>query len=125
MWYAVETAFINGNQFASRLCFKDGDRVAGICYEDEDAEPHNSCQKFMDGKIEIHYDWFQTKEQAKQFANGGITYVVVYQDEYRPDINSTISHFIGWHTEPCLGENLPYRGIYEHHNGEKVTRIRH
>ncbi len=119
MWYAVETAFINGTQYKSIPCFKkDVDEYGtgiqpGTCMRPHYEEPMNTCQTFLNGIIEIHTDWFQTKEQAMQFINGSLTYVITRREEYRKDINSTLSHFVKWEAVPANGEYLPYRGVYK------------
>lgn len=121
MWYAVETAFIDGKHFASRPYFSmDVDPKAnyvqpGTTRNAHSEEPHNSCKTFMDGRIEIHTDWFQTKEQAMKFCDGSLTYVVHYRDYYRWDIKSTLSAFMKWEAVDVSEAYPAFRGIYEHH----------
>ena len=74
MWYAVETAFMNGRMLKSVPIFDlktdentTGRAIPGTCPLSHDEEPHNTCQKFLNGLVEIHTDWFQTKKQAMQF----------------------------------------------------------
>lgn len=128
MWYAVETIFMNGTQLKSVPMFnpnanEKSERILpGTCLCGHDEEPHNTCQKFLNGIVEIHTDWFQTKEQAMQFINGGITYIVHYRAVYRKDIKSTIRTFLKWEPVPALGENLPYRGIYKDHPEGEVVK---
>ena len=121
MWYAVETAFIDGKHFASKPYFDmnvDPDSRGiqpGTCLCRHDEMPHNTCETFMNGRIEIHTDWFQTKEQAMRFCDGSLTYIIHMRDEYRADIKSTLSHFVKWEAVETQGNILPYRGIYQHH----------
>lgn len=120
-WYAVETAFFKGRRLASRPCFDpqvpDDARgiIPGTCDKPHWEEPMNSCQKFLDGLLEVNVDWFQTKEQAEDFMKGRITYIIHMEDEYRANINSTISHFIKWETILVADGLRPYRGVYVHH----------
>lgn len=131
MWYAVETAFMNGRMLKSVPMFDlkmdentAGRVIPGTCPLSHDEEPHNTCQKFLNGLIEIHTDWFQTKTQAMQFINGGITYIMHYRAVYRKDIKSTIRTFLKWEAVPALGERLPYKGIYmDHKEGEQVKPV--
>lgn len=131
MWYAVETAFMNGRMLKSVPMFDPktdenttGRIIPGTCPLSHDEEPRNTCQKFLNGLVEIHTDWFQTKKQAMQFINGGITYIMHYRAVYRKDIKSTIRTFLKWEAVPALGDRLPYRGIYmDHKEGEQVKPV--
>lgn len=128
MWYAVETAFVNGKQFKSIPLFEpDADEASGrvlpgTCMAGHNEEPHNTCQKFLKGLMEIHTDWFQTKEQAMDFINGGITYVIHYRAVYKKSIKSTIRTFLNWEAVPAQGEFLPYRGVYKDHPEGEVVK---
>ncbi len=121
MWYAVETAFIDGKHLSSIPLFDpdagpDPCRVQkGTCLCRHDEEPHNSVQSFLGGRIEIHTDWFKSKEQAKRFIDGSLTYVIHFSDHYHKDINSTIPEFIRWEAVETSDDRPPFRGIYEHH----------
>lgn len=72
MWFAVETAFVNGVQYKSVPLFDpkldsrtiSGGTASGTYAAGHHEEPHNTCQTFLKGLVEIHTDWFQTKEQA-------------------------------------------------------------
>lgn len=131
MWYAVETAFMNGRMLKSVPMFDPkmdentaGRVIPGTCPLSHNEEPHNTCQTFLNGLIEIHTDWFQTKEQAMQFINGGITYVMHYRAVYRKDIKSTIRTFLKWEAVPAMGDKLPYKGIYmDHKEGDLLTSV--
>lgn len=59
-------------------------------------EPHNSRQTFMNGLIEIHTDWFQTLEQARQFANSAGTYICHYTDRWSEKCRSRLTSFTKW-----------------------------
>ena len=78
MWYAVETAFVDGQLLGSQCCFVDGDEQSpvGHCYADRNEEPHNSCQKEFNDRIEIHVDWFETEELAHAFCDGRYEYYI-------------------------------------------------
>lgn len=118
MWYAVETAFIDGKHFASRPCFDLDARpgsVKGICMASHNEQPMNTRETFMDGRIEVHTDWFQTKEQAMKFIDGSLTYVVHLKARYRKDIKSTITSFLKWEAVSVTDSRPPFRGIYEKH----------
>lgn len=121
MWYAVETAFVDGKHLESKPCFDmnvdPNCRRAqpGTCHRSHDDEPYNSCETFMDGRIEIHTDWFQTKEQAMKFCDGSLTYIVHQDAHYRKSINSTILSFMRWEAVPVTGDMQPFRGIYQKH----------
>lgn len=114
MWFAVETAFIDGKHFASRPFFdmnanmNSKRALPGVCYCKHYEEPHNSSQTFMNGRIEIHTDWFQTKEQAMKFCDGSITYVI----HYRKNKNS-LRDFVKWETVEVQYGMEPFRGIYK------------
>lgn len=116
MWYAVESAFIDGKHYVSRCCFtgkQDGHGFEpGTCARPHYEEPMNSCQSFMGGLIEIRTDWFQTREQAERFCQGTLTYRITCREEYRAGINSTLRHFIKWEAIPVEGDVLPYQGQY-------------
>lgn len=121
MWYAVETAFIKGKQYKSILLFdknvKSDSRRAqpGTCLADHNEAPHNMSKLFLNNEIEIHTDWFQTKEQAEQFKNGGITYIVHEEVWYDSSIRTVRSRFMHWETVPANGKYLPFHGAYEYH----------
>lgn len=94
MWYGVETVFIDGVLFGSRCCFEDGDTgPEGHCFASLDEEPGNSCKKEFDDRIEIHLDWFESEQLAKDFQSGKITYEHVYDTYYKESIKSTLSRF--------------------------------
>lgn len=81
MWYAVETVLIDNELFGSQCVFLDGDTgPVGHCYADHSEEPMNSCKRFFNDRIEIHTDWFESEELAKQFCRGEITYIHYYKD---------------------------------------------
>lgn len=117
MWYAVETVFIDGNHFDSRPCFEmnvDPNYKGvqpGTCLCSHDEEPHNSCQTFLDGRIEIHLDWFKTKEQAMRFIDGSLTYVIHYENNNK----SRFLSFLKWEVINVTDDIQPWRGIYEAH----------
>lgn len=117
MWYAVETAFINGEHYMSKPCFtgeKDGHGFEpGTCDRLLTDEPMNSCQTFMGGLIEIRTDWFQTREQALAFVRGSMTYKITRRQYYRADIKSTLSDFMKWEAIEVKRDILPWRGITE------------
>lgn len=119
MWYAVETAFVDGKHFKSRPCFDmnvDPNTrrcPPGTCLCAHYEEPHNTCETFMEGLIEIHVDWFQTKEQAMKFIDGTLTYVMYYQSEYVPHIKTTLHHFIKWEAVDVTNDRPPFIGIYK------------
>lgn len=119
MWYAVETAFIDGKHFASRLCFdpkvESNGFQPGTCMCGHQEEPHNSCETHMGGRIEIHIDWFQTKEQAKKFAEGQITYRIHKDVAWLPKNQSHISYFRKWEVVLVDKDRPPFIGIYEQH----------
>lgn len=121
MWYAVETAFIDGKHFASRPCFNMNVDLnykgcqKGICLARHEEAPHNTCETFMEGRIEIHVDWFQTKEQAMKFCDGTLTYIYHQNVKYRKDIKSHIRSFRNWEAVPVTEGMEPFRGIYENH----------
>lgn len=118
MWYAVETAFIDGKHFASRPVFDLGATPGswkGICMAGHDEEPMNTREAFMDGRIEIHTDWFQTKEQAMKFMDGSLTYIVHLKACYKKSINSTLTSFMKWEAVDVIDSRPPFRGIYERH----------
>lgn len=113
MWYAVETAFVDGKHLGSRCIFdmkvvpNDMCRPrSGTCARPHNECPGNTCEKFMNGRIEIHVDWFQTKEQAIKFCNGSLTYIVYMDDVHR--------QFIKWEAVEVTGDMEPFRGIYKY-----------
>lgn len=114
MWFAVETAFIDGEHFASRPVFDmnadENSRraLAGVCYCEHYEQPHNSSQTFMNGRIEVRTDWFQTKEQAMKFCEGTITYVIYYRKE-----KNSFRDFIKWEAVEIKEDMKPFRGIYK------------
>lgn len=121
MWYAVETAFIDRKHFASRPCFdmnvdpKYRGVQPGTCLCEHYEEPHNTVETFMEKRIEIYTDWFQTKEQAMKFCSGLLTYVMHYNTKYRRDINTTLSTFVRWEAVPVTGDMEPFKGVYQYH----------
>lgn len=95
MWYAVETAFIDGKWFGSRCLFDKGSsNLKGHCYSSHNVEPMNQCQKLFDNRIEIHTDWFESEQLAEDFVAGKITYQHTYHTWYNPSIKSTLKQFI-------------------------------
>lgn len=118
MWYAVETAFMNGEVVKSRICFTPGSKSpVGRCNAEHNEEPHNRCEEKFDGMFEFHTDWFQTEEQAIAFNEGKITYISHYDAYYHRGINSTLTKFKYWEAVPVDIDNglLPYIGKYEKH----------
>ena len=118
MWYAVETAFVDGQLLGSECVFKEGDTsLLGHCLADLSEEPHNSCEKKFFGRLEIHTDWFESEELAKQFKEGKITYIHHYEAYYKRSINSTLRRFLRREiveVDEAKGY-LPYEGIYMDH----------
>lgn len=115
MWYCVETVFIDGKLFGSRCCFDEDDRSpVGKCYAAETEEPHNSRKEEFGGRIEIHLDWFESRELATDFRDGKITYVHTYESYYKKSINSTLRKFSQRKIVDVCEEKgiLPHRGIY-------------
>lgn len=111
MWYAVETVFIDGVFFGSRCCFTDGDTSpVGHCYAEHSEEPRNSCKKEFGDRIEIHLDWFESEELAKDFRDGKITYVHHYDAYYKAATGSTLTKFKSREVVPVDAEN----GLYAH-----------
>lgn len=113
MWFGVETAFVDGKHFASRPLFDQNidpneKRVQkGTCYTRAGECPHNSSQSFLGGRIEVRTDWFQTKEQALDFCEGKITYIVHQKaGTYR---------FLKWEAIPVGNGLEPFKGIYKNH----------
>lgn len=133
VWFAVETAFVGGQHLKSIPMFdQEADQLAygrllpGICLAGHDEEPHNTCQTFLKGFVEIHTDWFQTKEEALGFINGQITYIAHYRAKYRPEIKSTIRTFIGWETVSVSNKYpsyLPYKGVYMDHSEDDLIKL--
>lgn len=121
MWFAVETAFVDGKYLDSQPCFDlnlDPNYkgfAPGTTNRAHYEEPYNSCETHMNGRIEIHTDWFQTREQALAFCEGKLTYVIHLGIEYKQAINSDISHFIKWEVVEVKDDIEPYRGIYKRH----------
>ncbi len=116
MWYAVETVFINGKFFDSKCVFTDDENSpVGHCYCSMDEEPMNRRKTEFGGKIEIHLDWFESKELAKKFCDGEITYMHVYDAYYKKSIKSTLRRFKERKivkVDPNTGV-FPCRGIYK------------
>lgn len=122
MWYAVETAFIEGRWYKSMLMFdpwasqENARALPGVCYAGHDECPHNTCQTFMGRLIEIHVDWFQTKEQAIEFMDGKIGYAMHFRTWYDRGIRSMRSEFIKWEpVKPPSPLFSKFRGVCEHH----------
>lgn len=119
MWYAVETGFVEGRHLISRPCFAmdaDEDVIspqAGCCARPHYEEPMNSCQTFLGGLVEIHTDWFQTKDQALKFCQGTLTYKVISREHYRADIRTTLRDFVKWEAVEVSEGYEPWRGVYE------------
>lgn len=76
MWYAVETTFVDDKLFDVHGF--DYDKRHGVCYAKHYEEPMNQTKKECNDRIEIHTDWFETKELAEKFINGEITYIHYY-----------------------------------------------
>lgn len=95
MWYAVETAFVDGQLLGSNCCFIDRDEQSSVghCFADWNEEPHNSCQKEFNDRIEIHVDWFETETLAHAFCDGKVTYITHYDAYYKKSINSTLRRY--------------------------------
>lgn len=116
MWYAVETVFIDGELFGSRCCFTEGDTSpVGHCYARSDEEPRNGSKKEFDDRIEINLDWFESEEIAKDFRDGKITYVHMYDAYYNAAIKSTLKQF---KSREIVAVNprdgfLSHRGVYK------------
>lgn len=118
MWYAVETAFVDGKHFGSKCVFSEGDlSPVGHCYAGLNEEPLNSCEKKFDNRIEIHFDWFESEKLAKDFCDGKITYIHHYEAYYKKSIKSTLRRFSRREIVNVDEQNgiLPYRGIYKDH----------
>ena len=114
MWYATETAFIDGKLFGTRCLFKEGDTSAvGHCYCSHNEEPMNEVKYEFGNRIEIHTDWFESEELAKSFCEGKITYKHIYDTYYKPSIRSTLSNFRKREIIEVKDGIEPYRGIYE------------
>lgn len=113
MWYAVETVFIDGELFD--IHGFDYDKRHGITYAEHDEEPMNKTKRECSDRIEIHTDWFETKELAKGFIDGKITYVHYYDAYYDKSINSTLKKFSKRKIVKVDIDNgiLPYKGIYK------------
>lgn len=115
MWYAVETAFIDGKFFGSHCLFIDGDTSPmGHCYASIDEEPMNSCEKKYNNRIEIHTDWFESEDLAKSFRDGKITYIHYYDAYYDKSVKTTFTRFRKRKIVSIDVENgiYPYKGIY-------------
>lgn len=81
MWYATETAFVDGELLGSRIMFTPGSPdtdPVGKCFSNE-KEPQNSETRLFGDRIEVHTDWFETEEAAQRFVDGEITYVHKYE----------------------------------------------
>ena len=65
MWYGVETVFVDGKLFDT-YC-------GGVCYAGNEEESMNSCKRECKNRIEIHQDWFENENLAKDFCSGKIT----------------------------------------------------
>lgn len=119
MWYAVETAFVDGKVFGSRCLFVDGDETSpmGHCFVDDCEKPFNQCQKEFGGRIEIHTDWFESEELAHAFCDGKITYIHHYEAYYDKPIRTTRRRFLKREIVKIDKEQgiFPYRGIYKDH----------
>ena len=117
MWYAVETVFIDGKHFGSRICFTPGDEKSpvGHCFADFDEEPHNSCKNEFDNRIEIYTDWFETEDAAIKFCKGEITYIQYYDAYFQNSIRSWRTRYRGRRLLPVDTEKgiEPYKGIYD------------
>ena len=111
MWYAVETAFVDGRLLGSECVFQKGDESpVGRCYYDERAEPVNSCEKKFGDRIEIHVDWFESEELAEKFREGLITYRHIYDAYYDNAVKSTRRRF----RRREIVDVDPSKGIYPH-----------
>lgn len=118
MWYAVETAFVDGQLLASECVFQEGDTSPlGHCYASLSEEPMNMCEKKFFDRLEIHTDWFESEELAKQFSEGKITYVHHYDAYYSPGIRSTRTRFTKREIVAVDEEKgyFPYRGVRQLH----------
>ena len=112
MWYAVETVFIDGNFFGSECAFTEGNHHTGCCYAPEWEEPKNRCETRFQDRIEIHTEWFETEQLAKDFRDGKIAYKHTYLAHYEPSINSTLRKFYKREILPVAGDIKPWVGIY-------------
>ncbi|MCC2255683.1 hypothetical protein LKD70_14910 [Ruminococcus sp. CLA-AA-H200] len=94
MWYAVETAFVDGKLLGSHCCFKDDDTTpVGHCNASWNEEPYNSCEKKFGDRIEIHVDWFETAELAHAFCDGKVTYITHCNAYYDKSIKTTLTKY--------------------------------
>lgn len=109
MWYGVETVFVDGKLFDTYY--------GGVCYAGNEEEPMNSCKRECKNRIEIHQDWFENENLAKDFCSGKITYVHHYVARYKKSIRSTLKEFVRREIVPVDEEKgiLPHRGIYMVH----------
>ncbi len=117
-WYAVETAFVDGELLDSKCCFvEDGSSIVGVQIASHTEAPQNFCRKEFCDRIEIHTDWFETKELAKAFSEGKITYIHHFDAYYKASIKSTLRHYRSRElVEVCEEKGImPYRGIYKDH----------
>lgn len=117
MWYAVETAFIDNKWFGSRCMFDEENEKsrAGTCMASHDEQPMNRTERFFNNRIEIHTDWFESKELAKAFIAGEITYCHLYHTWYDKRIHSTKQKFIRREIIPVDNETgFPHRGRMEY-----------
>lgn len=105
MWYALETVFIDGKLFGSRCAFID-----------EDSNPDGDYYVVsFGGRIEILLDWFESKEIAKGFCNGKVTYIHYYDGYFMDSAKTTLKRFSKREIIP-VNENegiLPHRGIHK------------
>lgn len=130
MWYAVESAFVDGIHHKSRLMFDpnvDEEHPkfypgTSLCRHDE--EPDNCCQTFMDGTIEIHVDWFQTKDQAITFMNGDTTYAIHRTFYYSKKNRTLMSDFLKWESVSVPGRYAPWKGVVIQHYRDGLETLR-
>lgn len=122
MWYAVETAFIDGRFFGSRCLFVDGDETSSVghCFAN-DHEPVNQCQKEFGDRIELHTDWFESEELAHAFCDGNITYIHHYEAYYDKSIKTSRRRFLKREIVTVDEEKglFSHRGIYKDHLTEE------
>lgn len=116
MWYAVETTFIDNKLFD--IHGFDYDKKYGICYAEHNEEPRNSTKTECNGRIKIRTHWFETKELARDFIDGKITYIHYYDTYYDNNYKKNLRKFSYREIVKVdiLKGILPYIGIYENIN---------
>lgn len=112
-WYPVETVFVDGELFGTRTFDYAKMRCFTTAYPFE--EPHNTCKKEFDDRIEIHTDFFESEELAKAFVAGEITYIHHYDSYYGDTKPEARFRFAKREIVKVDIENgiHPHRGIYK------------